>query len=244
MTDITDQQLATLWRSSVSLSKAWETFAHPTRLERWKAAKSRSKMKAFEDAAPAAGESEQGILGVLSNALIPVAEIAKEQETVRAEMRVALIGFVRQGHLFAYGYEPPRKLASQPVALPLAVWSGRIDWSESRVSYAGLIFEQVRITTKRIRNEILERPNVVASPNTPKVGRPGVGPEIEVVCRQMIAEGLIDPSHSQKSYFPMIRERLDRKFPNLSVPAGHIKDQTIRNYFSPIFKELPEVKKL
>ncbi|WP_343081442.1 hypothetical protein [Ostreiculturibacter nitratireducens] len=235
----TDDQLKDLWRHGVPLSKAWETYAHPDLKERWDAIPKLSGLEVLASIINDTAEAGKPLHESLQGA----ADQANAMLAVKAEMQAAVLGYVRDGHLFGFGYEPPRKLASVPVAIPKAIFSGKCDWDSNALNLGGMQFISVRLTTRRYRNEILGRAHVVASKDAPAKGRPGVGKQIEAVCRALIAEGLVDPTHSAKSHFPAIRERLDRHVAELPIAPGAISDETIRVHFSPIFNALKDTKK-
>lgn len=248
MGTITEAQLAALWKNGVDLARSWVTYANPDLKARWLACQKRSAATAFADAVTAAATDAHVTSGnafeKVTNALAPANEIIRERTALQAEMRAAILDHLRTGQLFAYGFEPPRKLASVPVALPVSVWTGKIEWDLNRVTHAGLTFEQVRLTTRRIRNTILERGHVTAAGKTLKVGRPSVGEQITTICNQLVAEGLVDTRRSQKSHFPAIRESLNNRYPDQIAGFGQVSDKTIGRYFSNIFKDLKEKTKL
>ncbi|WP_155846027.1 hypothetical protein [Celeribacter ethanolicus] len=148
-----------------------------------------------------------------------------------------ILSYVSSGHLHGFGYELPRSLSSAPVAIPKAAWAGNCDWANGTLSFRGLEFVDVRLTTNRIRNEILERGVVDKTPTTP-AGRPGVGPAIEEAFQTLLQDGQIDVSASQASHYPKIRAWLELNKPDLPVPPAHLSDKTIYKYFSPLFKGL------
>lgn len=243
MPTLSDDQLNALWRAGVPLQSAWEAYAAPDARARWEAIKGNSFLQAFVSGLEAISESDMGAGEKFQASLAPVASMASEQNEVRGAMRDALSGYIREGHLFGFGFEPPRKLASVPVGVPQQIWQGRIEWDKSTVELGSLRFIEVRLITRQARNVILERPSPVARESVPTRGRPAVGPHIEAACKALIAEGRIDPSRSAKSHFDLIRERLDQVGQVLPVPAGAISDEAIRLHFAPHFKALKAAKK-
>lgn len=145
-------------------------------------------------------------------------------------------------HLYGFGYELPRSLSSVPVAIPKEAWAGKCDWTNGTLTYRGLEFVDIRLTTNRIRNEVLERGFVDKTPTNP-AGRPGVGPAIKSAFHTLQNEGQIDPNASLLSHYPKIKAWLELNKPDLPVPPAHIYNETIRKYISPLFKDLSKTNK-
>lgn len=242
--EISDDQIKTLWKHGTLLSNAWVKFAHPDTLKRWQEVSAQSASESFVKAAETAPIERANFFESLAATIGPAAEIARAQSEVRKTMQAALVGYIKKGLVFAYGFEPPRTLASVPVSLPVSVWSGEIDWTQSRLSYSGLNFEQVRLVPFRVRDGLLQRPAPIKQTPAQKVGRPGVGPEIEAACRALIEAGKVDVTKSAKSHFAAIRQALRQHEEGLSVPPQHISDKTLSRYFTPFFNALKEGTKL
>lgn len=240
---LSDDQVNALWRAGIPLQSAWEVYAAPEVNERWNAIKGKSPLQALMAGLEAAGESDMSAHERVQAGFGPAASVASEQLGLKDEMRDAVLGQIREGHLFGFGFEPRRKLTSLPVSVPGHIWQGRIDWDRGAVELASLRFIEVRLITRQARNEILERPSPVAPEGVPTRGRPAVGPHIEAACKALISEGRIDPSRSATSHFDLIRERLDQFAEELPVPAGEISFETIRKHFAPLFKELKKNRK-
>lgn len=243
MPTLSDDQLNALWRAGVPLQSAWEAYATSEARERWGAIKRKSLLQTIVDGLESVAESDLSAHEKFQAGFAPFVSVASAQNGVRGELQAALLGQILDGHLFGFGFEPRRKLASLPVSVPTQVWQGRIEWDKGAVESGSLRFIEVRLITRQVRNEILERPSPVAQDAPPTRGRPAVGPHIEDACKALIAEGRIDPSRSAKSHFDLIRERLDQRADELPVPAGEISFETIRKHFAPHFRELKKNRK-
>ena len=239
----TEEQLQELWRAGVPLQSSWISFAHPEIRKRWDSLPKTHPLVLLAQAAQTPAGAQTDPIGRLQAALEPVSKAAQERANLMREMRQAVLGYIRDGHAFAFGFEPPRKLASVPVAIPLSLWGGKCDWDNSTVTRHGLSFAEVRIATRHRRNEILGRANVTPTSALPIKGRPTNVPQITAACLALQADGKINPKHSAKSHFPVIRDWLDRHGSDLHIPPHAISDETIRYVFSPIFKDLKKTRK-
>ena len=170
-------------------------------------------------------------------------EILTARGKVEKKLKQNILSYISHGHAHAYGFEAPRKVADAPVPIPKSTWAGRVDWGEHTLSHEGLEFVEVRITTNRIRNEILDRGDVKMKAPTP-AGRPTVGPAIKATFKALEKAGEIDISASQQSHYPKIQAWLELNAPDLNVPAAKISGKTIHRYFSPLFKDLKKISNL
>lgn len=237
MVEITKEQMLKLHRSSVVMHNAWVTYA-PTDLQaEWKKLKGQSSIEALQRDVEAASEIDGDISTKLMRAFSGLNALTSARTKLQSTLQANILSYIRQGHLHGFGYELPRTVSSIPVAIPKEAWGGRCDWGGGTLSYRGLEFVDVRLTTNRIRNEILERGVVDKTPTSP-AGRPGVGSAIEAAFHALHKAGEIDPNGSRSSHYPKVRAWLELNRPNLSVPPATISEKTIYKYFSPLFKGL------
>jgi len=243
MVDITETQLRALWRAGVYVGRSWVTYAHPDLKARWDALKEESAIDAFAKGMEQAATSEAARFEKFNQAFAGTRDILTKRAALKNELQKNILGYVAKGYLHGFGYELPRSTAALPVAIPKSAWSGRLDWDNSALSYQGIELCAVRLTTNRIRNEILDRGHVPPAPSTKARGRPSIGPDIEAAFHALNRAGEIDPSKSAKSHFVKIRKWLELNRPNLLVPAASISSEAIRAHFAPLFNGLKKNRK-
>mgnify|MGYP000005134790 CR=1 FL=1 len=237
MVEFTEEQLKRLHKSGATLSKAWLFYAHPDLKSQWEELQKKSAVEAFQSGIEKADAMDGDAMTKLYTALSGSQAILVARGELADRLKANILSYISNGHLHGFGYERPRHLSSAPVAIPKAAWAGKCDWAKDTLSYKGLEFSDVRLTTNRIRNEVLERGVVDKSPTSP-AGRPGVGPAIEAAFHALHAAGEINPKESQSSHYPKVRAWLELHHPNLSVPPASLSKKTIYRYFSPLFKGL------
>ncbi len=249
MAERSAEKLEKLWRSGSPLSNSWLTYAHPDLKTQWTEIKGKSALTAFSISVEQAGQQEKpdATRGVesMQNLLLPVQTILQARSDLKKKMQNNIQEYIKNGHVFAYGFEPPRKLGSVPVELPSGAWGGKFDWDNSTVSHAGLSFVQVRLTTRRIRDEILNQsPEPFEFKPSAGPGRPTVGPDIEEAFRALHEAGEIDIKSSASSHYDKVREWLHRYKPDLPAEARNLGHEVIRKNFMPLFKALKKSHKL
>lgn len=247
MAEISGADLQSLWQSGYPLHSTWLGFAKTEQRAKWDELKTKSAIQALSDSVKDAPRPDEPNpltdVGAMQRLLQPAQTIVQARLDLKKEMQSNILAYLKDERLFAYGFEPPRKLSSIPVPLPRESWSGVYDWDESAIKYAGLDFVQVRLITREARNEILgaREPSPVVNP--PLKGRPSVAPQILVAAQAMLASGQIDISRSAKSHFQEIRNWLRGNAQDLPVAPDEINDETIRRVFAPVFNELKQSKK-
>ena len=165
MSRATTDHLNRLWRNGVPIAQAWVTYAAPELKERWAELQQRSAADAFEKCAATASASEGDAIAKIQMLLEGPQKILRARTELRETLQKNILKYIAGGHLHGFGYELPRKLSDAPVAIPKTAWAGQCDWTEGKLSHKGLEFVDIRLTTNRIRNEILERGNVEAGMN-------------------------------------------------------------------------------
>lgn len=242
MADTTKDRLVSLHKSGAKLSQAWLTFASPQLKEEWNELHGKSAVGALQDGIQAAAAMEGDQVAKITTAFAGNQKILGGRSALKRKLKTNVLTYIAQGHLHAYAFENPRLLSSIPVAIPKAAWKGKCDWTRGRLSCDGLEFIDVRLTTNRIRNEILERGNVDRTPAR-KIGRPSVANEIRAAIQALNEAGEIDPKASQKSHFPKAMRWLELNRPDLKPSPGSISYETFRKQFSPLFNELKKNQK-
>ncbi|MFB9151626.1 hypothetical protein [Roseovarius ramblicola] len=242
MTKITDQQLVRLWQSSYPLSRAWLIFASPEDQATWKSLADVSAIDAFEASALQASQDQPDLSAAVIQAMKGPSKILRDRANHRGKLQHDVLSFITDGHLHGFGFEPPRRLDAAPVPIPKRAWSGRIDWENNTLTFESIQFVEVRLTTNRIRNGILEH-RQAGSALTRAPGRPSIRQAVEHAFEALHEAGKIDTGQSMKSHFPAVRRWLDLNRPDLPAPASKLTDEGIRAYFSPKFRALKESKK-
>jgi hypothetical protein len=225
------------------MSRAWVTYAAPDLKDNWEELKKPSAMDAFEKGLAKASTSNAETVAKAKMIFEEPQKILAERSLLKTKLQKNILGYVAGGHLHGFGYEMPRRLSDAPAAIPKAAWAGHCDWNEGRLSYRGLEFVDVRLTTNRIRNEVLERGTVDTTPIRPN-GRPSVAPAVKAAFHALNTAGEIDPEAPQMSHYPKVRRWLELNHPDLPVPPAHMSDKTIHKYFSNLFNELKKIHNL
>jgi len=238
MTEITKEQMQLLHRSGASLSKSWLVFAHPDLKAQWEDLHKQSGMDLIKQDATAATKIDGDVSAKFAHAFSGFSKLASARSELETTLKANVLSYISQGYVFGFGYELPRSVSSDPVAIPKAAWSGKCDWEKGTLSFRGLEFVDVRLTTNRIRNEILERSYVDSTPPR-AVGRPSIVKDIQAAIHALDEAGEIDTKASQKSHFPKAQRWLELNRPNLNP----ISYETFRKNFSPYFNDLKKNKK-
>ena len=236
-----------LWRAGVPLSKAWLAYALPDLKAEWTALEGKSVLTALSASLAQAHLQDKSdptpSIDAIQNLFQPAQDILQARLNVTKTLHGNILDYLRDGHAFAYGFEPPRHLASVPVALPKGIWKGAFDWNKSTITYAGLTFVQVRVTTRLVRKEILNLHEAAPIPSAASRGRPSVARSIKAAANALVQAGEIDVSRSARSHHPDIRNWLLENTDDLPVAPGDIHDETLRQHFSPIFNALKKTNK-
>lgn len=234
-----DHTLEKLWRAGVPVSTSWKVYANPELKQAWKAISSQSALEALEQGAQSQSDSDRPLHEKIALASSGAQKILLERTALMNRLRANILNYVKQGQLFAYGFDQQRTLSSVPVEIPAALWQGKCDWHASKLTAQSLSFIEVRLTLKRIRDEIMC--GEVAPVKT--VGRPSIGVYITAAFEGLNKAGRIDTSHSAISHFPMVRQWIKNNRPDCHLDANNIGDEGIRAHFSPRFNALKRHRK-
>ncbi|MCV2880225.1 hypothetical protein OE699_15385 [Sedimentimonas flavescens] len=239
MTKTTKDQLSQLHHAGAPLSGAWLSYARAEDRARWVELKNQSAPEAFAKGVEASQAVEGDILTKLTQAFKGPQAILTARSELAKKLQANILSYIANGQLHGFGYELPRQVASAPVAIPKVAWTGQCDWVNGTLSYQGLQFVGVRLTTNRKRNEILERGHVDLTPPR-AVGRPSVAKDILSAIHALHEAGEIDVTASQYSHICKLRGWLELHRPDLDPPPNAISDETFRKQFAPFFKTLKE----
>lgn len=219
------------------MSRSWLVFAHPELKTQWTALQQQSALDTISQNVKEAAEIEGDLQAKVTHAFSGAQAIHSARGELEKKLKSNVTSYIEQGYLYAFGYELPRTLSSTPQPIPSEAWAGKCNWSESSLSFKGLRFVDVSLTTRDIRNTILNR-GVVDKTPTNSAGRRGVESAIKAAFNELNKAGEINPKKSMSSHFPKLREFLEQNYPDLPVPPARLKKNTIYKYFSPLFKDL------
>lgn len=226
-----------IWNHAIYLSRAPLFFAPEALKQAYDEAHEVSAIEMFSEGTEKISKDGTPPAEGFQQLLMNVSSINNKKAKAREALQLFVGQHLRRGNLIGYGFEPPRKMDSQPFEIPRSCWSGRIVWFESKLSGQGLEFVEVRVITPKKREAVLHATSDIFIETRPP-GRPGVGAAIEVAFHALLANGEIDSSASQSSHYPKLRSWLAINTPDLSTPADKISDKTLYKYFSPLFRGL------
>lgn len=242
MTEITEEQMSKLYRSSVPLSKAWLFFATQEHKEEWAELQKPSALDAFRKKMVSINDMEGDFPTKLAQMMVEPSAIMNARSDLENKLKANVLSYISKGYVLGFGHELPRFVSSVPVAVPKEAWAGNCNWDKNTLQFRGLELVDVRLTTNATRNKILERGNVDRTPPR-ALGRPSVAKDIMAAINALYEAGEIDPELSQKSHFPKAMRWLELNRPNLAPPASKISYETFRKQFSPFFNNLKENNK-
>ncbi|SFS22256.1 hypothetical protein [Yoonia litorea] len=230
----------TIWEQATRLSRAPLLFTPKELKEAYDEADKISAIETFSDGAERIGQDgtppTEGFKKLLMNVSSITSEKAKARENLRTYVRQRL----RQGELIGYGFEPPRRMDSQPFEIPRNCWHGRIDWVAATLNGEGLEFIEVRLIASLKREQLIATLSQLDLQQAKTVGRPKIGPHIEAAFKSLHQANKIDVSASAKSHFPMVQLQLRKMYPDIYPPERMLSNEGIRAHFSPLFNELKE----
>lgn len=243
MTSHTNDTLLKCHKSGVRLSASWVTYAHPDLKKDWQALQNTSAVSTLEKDMLAASEEDGPLIEKLAKGFSGTQILLGERSKLERQLKTNILSYIKQGHLRGFAFEAPRKLASSPVELPKEAWAGRVDWNTNKLTFEGLEFLDVRLTTNTICNEVLRRGQVDPTPTNAQ-GRPSTAVEIKEAFEALANAGAIDPSRSLSSHYPSVREWLQRHKPHMQPPAAYVSDKTLHRHLSSLFNALKKVSNL
>lgn len=151
------------------------------------------------------------------------AKVQQEMALIAAS-KERLFAQVSSGHLHALGFEPPRRLKSEPVVIPPEFLRAGVNWEKDTIKVGELSFVEVRLAKPQTEQNAL--------PTQTKLGRKSRKEYYFECFSALESAGNLDPTISIKSVFPRIRDWLAQnhpdEFPNRNVGS----DKTIYKYFN------------
>ncbi|WP_278924540.1 hypothetical protein [Pseudophaeobacter profundi] len=233
--------LLTLWQRGVYLSKAAFHFSPDAEKEAYQRVHKASALSALtntlQDAQAQGTETNQATISGLN----AMSNVLSKRSAWYSRRYEATLKALKSGILVAYGFEPPRRMESQPYEIPAAYWAGRVRWDNATLTVNGLEFIEVRVLATQVRDRLVG----ISHETTTDLqrGRPSIKADVEEAFATLLQKGLIDISKSAKSHFPLVRQCLQTIQPGASYSDTKPGDEGIRTYFSPLFNELKKTNK-
>ncbi|AGI73765.1 hypothetical protein OA238_c38180 [Octadecabacter arcticus 238] len=232
-----------LWNRGMHLSRAPYAYAPKSEKEEHKRLHSVSASeliaKAAEETA-ASGLTSWEVVNAMMGASNPILSARMELDN---RMRAFVLHHLEHGNLFAYGFEPPRRLDSQSLEIPSAYWKGHIKWNKACLSAQGLEFIEIRILSKQLRDKLIAVQSTHTELDKRPVGRPSMKLHIQEAFSALEKSGKIDINEPAKPHFRLVREHMRNAHPDLYPKAHKLGDEGIRSHFAPLFNELRKTNK-
>ena len=230
-----------IWEKGVQLNRSPRAFSPKAEKQEYDRLYSLSAIEAFSNAAEQA--SKTGLTGLEGfNASISSATtITSARSKWNERMRRFVHHHLLHDNLFGYGFEPPRKIDSQPLEIPKVCWNGQIRWDKNTLASDGLEFVQIRLVSKEARLKLLDLS--AQATNVIKSGRPSIREHVKEAFDDLLANDLIDPSVAAKNHFELVRKWLRAHKPEAGYTCTKPSNEGIRAHFSPLFNELKKSKK-
>lgn len=230
-----------LWEKGVQLNRSPRAFSPKAEKQEYDRLHSLSAMEAFSNAAEQA--SETGLTGweAFNASMSSARAITSARSKWDERMRRFVHHHLLHDNLFGYGFEPPRKMDSQPLEIPKVCWNGHIGWEKNTLASDGLEFVHVRLLTKETRLKLLDLS--VQTTTVIKAGRPSIREHVKEAFDDLLANDLIDPSVAAKNHFELLRKWLRAHKPEAGYTSTKPSDEGIRAHFSPLFNELKKNRK-
>ncbi|MCD9149256.1 hypothetical protein [Pseudophaeobacter flagellatus] len=233
--------LQALWQRGIRLNQAPHSFAPKADKAEYKRLYEASAITAWSDAMAKMQETGRSGVDAVSEVLTEPQKILSARTEWDDRMRKFILHHLTHGNLFGYGFEPPRRMESQPYEIPAAYWAGRVRWDNATLTVNGLEFIEVRVLATQVRDRLVG----ISHETTTDLqrGRPSIKADVEEAFATLLQKGLIDISKSAKSHFPLVRQCLQTIQPGASYSDTKPGDEGIRTHFSPLFNELKKTNK-
>jgi len=226
-----------LWLKGVKLSQAPYAFSSSDDKEEHarlhQVSKDKLVMQSYKRA-QSAGLAGVDLIRAVTDEVGP---ITSGQVNLQKRMHNFVRKHLKLGNLYGYGFEPPRKIDSQPFEIPAYCWAGHIQWYDDVLTADRLELAHIRVLSTAARSRLIN--SEVENANPSKPGRPGYKTQILKAYAALNAAGKIDVQNSLQSHYPSVREWLET---NLSDAAPN--DNTLQRHLSPIFNALKKNSKL
>ncbi len=219
-----------LWEKALPFTQGRVRFAPDEMRARWEAAHRNFWGNDVKSMLPSGQSSALEITKAFAAAFKPRQEINKAiDEWVTRQLK--------SGAIIGLGFEPPRRMNSEPVIIPAACWRNSVRHDSDKLRIDGLIFTETRILPRTAAKQIKAAWEIETVPPhpAPKRGPRGSAMDIAEAFEALHAAGRIDFNASAKSHYPEIRDWLQYHHPKVGYSAAKPTDETIRKTFQPMF---------
>lgn len=227
-----------LWQKALPLPLPQRVLLAPREMRtQWEAAHRTPLLVAVQTALPSDKPSAQDLMETLRAVSEPRANIARQIDEWFARQ-------LRSGAMIGIGFEPPRRIDSDPVFIPLECWRYGIGSASGKIAVDGLTFAEIRILPRADMERLTQAWEFDAVPPhpAPKRGPRGSAVDIAEAFEALHAAGRIDLNASAKSHYPAIRDWLRHHHPEGGYSAAGPTDETIRKTFQPMFDQARKLR--
>ena len=231
------------WNHGVPMTSSWLKFAHADGKARWNKAQEPSALDVLARDAKIAGQSDAPLDRKVMSAFAGMQAILAERTEIEMQLKADIVRYVRAEKLLVYGFEAPRSMTANAVEIPTSAWSGRLDWSKSKITHQSLTFVEIRLIAPSWRDQLLGLNTQSGPLSAARAGRPSIATDVRKAFEELKRNGEIDILKSAKWHFRLIRDQMRRASPDEYPPERKLSDEGIRRYFSSLFKDLKANKK-
>lgn len=158
-----------------------------------------------------------------------------EFRALHDELEHNLLRYLQKGRLKGLGYSAPRQVSSSIEAVPIELWDGIINWSNSTAEADGLKMVAVRIVDTLWEEQIQE----IADPS-PDRGRPSRADHIVAGFHALHEIGEIELTGAMNHNYPAIREWVKTHHPTPEDPDRDLGDKLFAQLINPLIKAARE----
>lgn len=168
--------------------------------------------------------------------------IFEPRAAITREVDEWIVQQLRSGAIIGLGFEPPRRINSDPILIPKQNWRFGLGPAPEKLSVDGLNFAEIRALPRAMVERIEADWKAATFPPhpAPKRGPRGSAIDLFEAFQALHAAGRIDPQASAMSHYPAIRDWLQHHHPDAGYSATKPSDETIRKTFQPMFDQAPK----
>lgn len=222
-----------LWEKALPVSRGRVRLAPEEKRTRWEAAHRNFWVEDVRTAMPGGQPSASD----LSNAVAATFGSRREIDTAIDEWVTRQL---QSGAIIGLGFEPPRRMNSEPAIIPAECWRHGIQSGSHKLQIDGLTFTEIRILPRTAAERIKATWEIETVPPhpAPKRGPRGSATDIAESFEALQLAGKIDIDASAKSHYPAVRDWLQYYHPGAGYSATKPTDETVRKTFQPMFDQV------
>lgn len=222
-----------LWKNALPLWQGRVRFAPGDIRKRWHAAHDKFWLEDVQASLPSSQYSVADVQKALASAFDPRREADKAADEWASTQ-------LRAGELVALGFEPPRKVSSEPVIIPAECWQAVASLGTDKLQVGGLSFIDIRVLPRVAAERIkAEWENETVPPHpAPKRGPRSSATDIAEAFEALLAAGRVNPDTSAKSHYPEIRAWLQYHRSGAGYSATRPSDETLRKTVQPMLAQI------